>query len=370
MPRRGENIIRRKDGRWEGRYYARICDGKNKRHSVYGHTYSEVKKKLAQKKRESQQLDTFSEMNVAQLMSQWLESKYKVVKHSTYNKYRNLIENHILPRLGHENVGSLNAETIRTYLTAELVGGNCLTKKGVSFSTARDLCVVLKSAMKYGERGIAYPTSLFSAVLHGSCKKTIQTLTLQEQKILEQFLLHDLNEKKLGILLCLHMGLRIGEICALKWNQISIDARTVCIVSTMQRIQNPNRGTPKTWIAVTEPKSKSSIRTIPISDALLPLIQKFAPQNPDCYVLTGSDSRYIEPRNLEYTFQKYLVQCYLPQVHFHTLRHTFATRCMEQNFDIKSLCEILGHSSTKITMDRYVHPTFLQKQLQMNRLTF
>lgn len=370
MPKRGENIVLRKDGRWEGRYFSHMSNGQNKRHSVYGHTYYEVKKKLALKKSEQQQYSTTPEMNVKQLMLQWLESKYGVVKTSSYNKYRNLIENHILPRIGHKKVNSLSTDTIRAYFTAELSEGNCLTKKGISLSTAHDLCVVLKSAMKYGEGTIQHSNHLFSSVLNNSVKRTVQTLTAHDQKTLENFLLSELNEKKLGILLSLHMGLRIGEICALKWDQISLDARTINIVSTMQRIQNPSGMTPKTQIEITEPKSKSSVRTIPISDSLLPLIQKFAPHDPDCYVMTGSACHYIEPRNLEYAFQKYLKQCHLPKIHFHALRHTFATRCIEQNFDIKSLCEILGHSSIKITMDCYVHPTFSQKQLQMNRLIF
>lgn len=124
----------------------------------------------------------------------------------------------------------------------------------------------------------------------------------------------------------------------------------------------------KTKIVIGSPKSDTSIRTIPISDYAAELCREMNPKSPAAFILTGT-SDYMEPRTLQYRMERYTETCGLEGVHFHTLRHTFATRCVEVGFEIKSLSEILGHSNTTITLDRYVHSSMDLKRDNMNKLS-
>ena len=116
------------------------------------------------------------------------------------------------------------------------------------------------------------------------------------------------------------------------------------------------------------PKSNTSTRIIPLTDSLTVLCEQMKPEEPSAYVLTGTES-YMEPRALQYRLKKYTNQCGLDGVHFHTLRHTFATRCVEVGFEIKSLSEILGHANTTITLEKYVHSSLELKRNNMNKLS-
>ena len=177
-----------------------------------------------------------------------------------------------------------------------------------------------------------------------------------------------MDECKFGTLLALLTGMRIGEICALKWESISLEEQIIKIKSTMQRLHDyESLDSGKTKIVISSPKSDTSARIIPLTDYITNLCRKYIAV-PSAYVLTGRSNRFIEPRTLQYKMEKYVKECNLSGVHFHTLRHTFATRCVEVGFEIKSLSEILGHSSPKITLERYVHSSLELKRDNMNKL--
>ena len=162
-------------------------------------------------------------------------------------------------------------------------------------------------------------------------------------------------------------GLRIGELCALEWGDISLESGTIYIHQNIQRIQIKGNGEKKTEVVITTPKSQCSIRTIPMPEFLISILRE-ADIERRGYLLTGS-KKYLEPRSMENHFHKILDEISMRQVNFHTLRHTFATRCIEVGFDIKSLSEILGHANVNITLNRYVHPSFQLKKENMERLS-
>ena len=189
-------------------------------------------------------------------------------------------------------------------------------------------------------------------------------------------------------------GLRVEEICALRWSDISLSHRILCVRQTMQRLKNTeNMGKPghaeisestgktgrtneagsaggrKTKILISVPKSSTSVRVIPLNRELTELCRKWKAPYPAAYVLTGEEKRYMEPRTLQYRMERYAKDCGLEGVHFHTLRHSFATRCVEAGFEMKSLSEILGHSSPRITLERYVHSSLDLKRENMDKLT-
>ena len=169
------------------------------------------------------------------------------------------------------------------------------------------------------------------------------------------------------MLICLYTGIRIGELCALQWDDISLEKKTLHIQKTMLRIQTDDENQ-KTKVVITPPKSSCSVRTIPVQDILVEYLARFE-EGPDAYLLTGSAEKYIEPRTMQNRFKSVLNKCGIHSANFHALRHTFATRCVEAGFDVKSLSEILGHSSVNITLNRYVHPTMEMKRSNMNRLS-
>ena len=198
--------------------------------------------------------------------------------------------------------------------------------------------------------------------------KDMRILSIREQRKLSKYLYEDLSLCNLGILICMYTGLRIGEICALKWQDINLYDKYIYVNKTMGRIQVLGDSKTKTKIVVSPPKSISSIRKIPIPNEILNILTTYK-NNPEAFLLTASDNKYIEPRNMENHFKAVIKKCGIENVTFHTLRHTFATRCVELGFDIKSLSEILGHASVNITLNRYVHPSMKMKEENMNRLS-
>ncbi len=171
-------------------------------------------------------------------------------------------------------------------------------------------------------------------------------------------------------MICLLTGIRIGELCALKWEDISLTEKVLHIHKTLQRIQcDESEGySTRTRIVISTPKSDCSIRSIPIPDCLVDHMKQYY-RGQTGYILTANGKRYIEPRTMQNHYRQVLKECEIQYKNFHTLRHTFATRCVELGFDIKSLSEILGHANVNITMNRYVHPTMELKRQNMNRLS-
>ena len=196
----------------------------------------------------------------------------------------------------------------------------------------------------------------------------MRVLSRCEQGTLSKYLCKKLSPCNLGILLCLYTRLRIGEICALKWGDIFIEEQYLFVHQSMQRIQLNRISGKKTEIVIQSPKSDCSIRRIPIPYEVLQLL--IPVKKPDeAFLLTGSAYSYIEPRCMENQFKSVMKACGISNVNFHTLRHTFATRCVELGFDVKSLSKILGHASVNITLNRYVHPSMELKQENMNLLS-
>ena len=182
-----------------------------------------------------------------------------------------------------------------------------------------------------------------------------------------EYLKQNPNPTSLGILLSLCTGIRLGELCALKWSDFSLEEREFHVNKTMQRLPNPDKfALKKTTVEIGEPKSQSSVRTIPLPEKLMSYLRS-AYCN-DAYILSGYKHYFIEPRTMENRFKVVLKKCGIKDTKFHTLRHTFATRCVEIGFDVKTLSEILGHASVSITLNRYVHPSMRTKHENMNRL--
>ena len=282
------------------------------------------------------------------------------LRESTYVKYESVLRCHILPKLGGCYAPGFSTQIIEAF-KAELL------EEGLSVQSIKNILMVLHAVLCYTAK--QYP-GVFPAVdirYPREAKKEPRVLTHEEQKRFVAYLQENMDECKFGVLLALTTGLRIGEICALKWENLSLQSNTIQISATMQRIKNLS-GDGKTKILIGDPKSDTSVRTIPLSDESVRLCRQKDPHCPAAYILTGTEN-YMEPRKLQRRLRQYTRDCGLEGVHFHTLRHTFATRCMEVGFELKSLSEVLGHAKTSTTLDRYIHSSLDVKRTNMAKLS-
>ena len=373
MSRRGENIYKRKDNRWEGRYYkSELSKDSSRMGYVYGKTYREAKIKLLQAQLANlQELPKETSYTVASMAEQWLMKERLSVKTSTYSKYRSNIDNHILPWLGALQISELTSVTLNSYIQQLQLYGRTDHNGGLSAKYIRDIFTILKGILHYAEQEYNLKPMTKNCRLPAKECAHARVLSITEQQMLEKYLLEDMYEgKKMGMFFCLYTGLRLGEICALRWEDIDLERELLYVRHTIQRIQNPNTDEmPKTRIVMDTPKSRASIRTVPIPHMICQILQEQHPiSNNSAYFLTGSAEHFIEPRNYQYHFNKYMKALCLQGIHLHTLRHTFATRCMEAGVDMKSLSEILGHSGVGITMDCYVHSSIEEKKRQIEKI--
>lgn len=367
MPRKGENIYKRKDGRWEGRYIKGYTDGKARYGAVYARSYRDVKKKLEEAKKnwdEKQNLTRAGTMT--DVGSRWLSDMSGMLKASSLNKYDDLLRCYILPEFGEREFSEITNQNIIDFASTLLTNGG-VKRQGLAPSTVAEVMSTMNSIRVYAlrrEHAVSFSPECVSIKRE---QKEIRVFSLEEQSCLLDYLLENMTPITLGIVLCFFTGIRVGELCALSWDDFSIPEKKMRIHKTMQRIRVDGLEKRKTTVRILEPKSACSIRTIPLPDVIVGLLEEF--YTPGTFFLTCDKERFIEPRTMQNHLKAALSSCDIADANFHAIRHTFATRCIEKGFDVKSLSEILGHASVSITMNRYVHPTMALKSENMNRLS-
>lgn len=353
MSRRGESIYKRKDGRWEARFVKEISvDGKKKYGSVYAKTYSEVKAKQQQHIFNPKIIESKCTLTIETIMIEWLSVIKHSVGYSTFVKYESTVKNHIIYELGKIPVKGITRVNISAF-TDKLIN------KGLAISTINNILIVLGMGLAYTEE--EYNIKCPKVKTLKAQIQEMRVLTKAEEQTLLRYIFNHNDMYCFGVLLSLYTGIRIGELCALKWSDIN-DGK-IYITKTMQRIRDENG---KSTVSISTPKSEKSNRVIPIPNSLLSIIKSY--RKTEGYVIRQENNKYIEPRLMQKKFAQMVTACNIGNVHFHTLRHTFATRCIELGFDIKTLSEILGHSSVSTTLQRYVHSSFEHKQNNMNKI--
>ncbi len=354
----GKNIYLRKDGRFEGRIRDGYKEnGKPKYHSVYGYSREEVSRKMAELQEKPMEK---TGLTVQSLFSEWVQAISARVKESTIANYRMKAEKHLFPAFGELDCSEITVPMVQKFIAEKL-------KNGLSARYVSDIVVLLKSLFKYANRIYQIFNRIADVVMPKKKKPEIQVLNNQEQKKLQAYLVKHPNRTSLGVMISMYTGIRIGELCALKWSDIDFEKRILTVRHTIQRIQVENSAK-KTKLIITEPKSASSKREIPIPECLLEMLKKFR-NSGNFYVLSGS-RKPIESRTMQYRFARILKNVNLPSVHFHSLRHLFASNCVAMGFDVKALSEILGHSSVELTLNRYVHSSMEQKRKYMEKFSF
>ena len=293
----------------------------------------------------------------------WKADKKQYVKKSTYAAYCLLIQSHLLPDLGEKE--DIKEEDVQGLVNRKL-------ESGLSQKTVRDILVVLKMILRYGAKYGLLPSHQIDIIFPTDReKRDLEVLTLAHQRQLMSYVKDHFTFLNLGIYICLSAGLRIGEVCALQWDDMDIASGVIRVNKTIQRIYLVDGEEKNTELIIDKPKTKNSIREVPMTKDLLALVRplKKIVRN-DFYVLTNAATP-TEPRTYRCYFNKLQQQLGLPKMRFHGLRHSFATRCIESKCDYKTVSVLLGHSNISTTLNLYVHPNLEQKKKcidTMNRL--
>ncbi len=360
MPKKGENITKRKDGRYEARFVKERDDtGKITKYGfVYAKSYLEVKKKREEVLKKFEIINSKKSLirkdNIEDSIISWFDSKISI-KDSSYTNYYSIIYSKIIPFFKDKKLKDIRDEDILEFI-------KYLQDKGLGNKRIKDILLVFKQFLKYNGINIKYELPKVS-------QNKIITLTDEEIRKIEKKTKHTNNVKEFAILFTLFSGVRIGELCALKWKDIDLNNKVIHITKTLIRVRNKDISNgQKTKLILDSPKTHNSIRDIPINDALMPYLKKFK-RDDNCYFLTENESFMSTKRYYKF-YLNYLKSLSIKKYKFHILRHTFATHSLLCGVDIKSLSEILGHSSVKITLDLYVHINDSEKLFQINKLTF
>lgn len=292
---------------------------------------------------------TFSK--VAEL---WKADKKQYVKKSTYAAYCLLIQSHLLPEFA--ELVDIKEDTVQGFVNRKLASG-------LSQKTVRDILVVLKMILRFGAKHGLMELHQFDIVFPTERERQdIEVLTITNQRQLMTYVKEHFTFPNLGIYICLNAGLRIGEVCALQWNDIDVAAGVIRVNKTIQRIYLVDGEEKYTELIVDKPKTKNSIREIPMTRDLLALVRPLKKiVRGDFYVLTNA-ANPTEPRTYRSYFNKLQSELGLPKMRFHGLRHSFATRCIESKCDYKTVSVLLGHSNISTTLNLYVHPNMEQKK--------
>lgn len=284
----------------------------------------------------------------------WQADKKQYVKRSTYSAYSLLVNNHLIPAFA--GTYDVTEEMVQSFVFIKL-------EQGLSQKSVKDILIVLKMILRFAvkqgflqhrEIDVKFPTE--------RDRQELEVLTRNSQKQIMEYVQSHFTFMNLGIYICLCAGLRIGEVCALVWDDIDVGNGVINVSKTIQRIYVIEGGEKHTEVIIDTPKSKNSIREIPIARDLLKMIQPFKKVvNGSFYVLTNS-AQPIEPRTYRNYYKRLMTQLDMPKLKFHGLRHSFATRCIESHCDYKTVSVLLGHSNISTTLNLYVHPNMEQKK--------
>ena len=301
-----------------------------------------------------------SKKTIREIAEAWKEYKRPYVKQSTMAAYVLILENHVLPEFGDND--SLHENDVQAFVLKKI-------EHGLSVKSVKDILIVLKMVMKFGvknewmnhyEWDIKFPVN--------SQPKELEVLSVANHKKILDYVQHNFTFMSLGIYISLSTGLRIGEICALKWSDINVADGTITVQRTIERIYMVEGEKKHTQLVINTPKTVNSCREIPISKELLAMVKPMKKVvNADFYVLTNED-KPTEPRTYRNYYNRLMEKLDIPKLKYHGLRHSFATRCIEAGCDYKTVSVLLGHSNISTTLNLYVHPNMEQKKRCINKM--
>ena len=298
--------------------------------------------------------------NIRYIANAWKEYKQHFVKQSSMAAYLLLLNKHILPEFG--DCTELPEHEVQSFVLRKIKGG-------ISAKTVKDILIVLKMIVQYGAKNgwinnyswdIKYPAN--------EQKKELDVMSTDNFKQILAYLQKNFTFQGLGIIITMNTGMRIGEICGLQWGDIDMDTNCISVQRTVERIYVMEGDKKFTKLVINTPKTQNSCRQIPMSKDLLALVKPLMKVvNKSFYVLSNSD-KPIEPRTYRNYYKDLLAQLGIPDLKFHGLRHSFATKCIEAGCDYKTVSVLLGHANISTTLNLYVHPNADQKKRCIDKM--
>jgi integrase len=291
---------------------------------------------------------------IAQVINLWKTDKRLYVKKSSFSAYVLLIENHLLPAFGAKEL--IEEAEVQSFVFKKL-------EQGLSQKTIKDILIVLKMVLKFGAKNKWLEHKSFDIQFPTEREKhNIDVLSRTNQKKIMSYIETHFTFRNVGVYICLSAGIRIGEVCALTWEDIDTDNGVINIRKTIQRIYLIEDGDRKTELILDTPKTKNSIRTIPMSRDLLRMLKPLKKIVNNSFFVLTNDAKPTEPRTYRSYYKNLMRELNMPDLKFHGLRHSFATRCIESKCDYKTVSVLLGHSNITTTLNLYVHPNLEQKK--------
>jgi len=295
-----------------------------------------------------------TQKTISEIINLWKADKKQYVKKSSFSAYMLLIENHLLPAFGDKY--SIEEADVQAFVFQKLADG-------LSQKTIKDILIVLKMVLKFGAKNKLFEYTPFDVQYPTEREKhDIEVLSKTNQKKIMNFVQENFTFRNLGVYICLSTGIRIGEICALTWNDIDAETGIIYVRKTIQRIYIIENGKRHTELLLDTPKTKNSIRDIPMTKDLLKMLKPLKKVLNNTFFVLTNDAKPTEPRTYRNYYKKMMEDLKIPELKFHGLRHSFATRCIESNCDYKTVSVILGHSNISTTLNLYVHPNLEQKK--------
>lgn len=288
----------------------------------------------------------------------WKENRRSIVKHSTYCTYALILKTHLMPVFA--DAVSISETEVQQFALSKLEAG--LSKK-----TVHDIIAVLKSVGRFGaKRGLFEMPAWDIEYPSDTAPHILPVLTLTDHRKLLNAISSSPTTQNIGIMIALCCGLRIGEVCALKWKDVDMVRRIITVAGTTGRIYNCERMSTEHYVST--PKTRKSNREIPISPLLFKALNAVKKRQGIELFVVGKGAKAKEPRTYRETFSRTIKRLGIPPIVFHGLRHTFATRCIESGCDYKTVSVILGHSNVATTLNLYVHPNLDQKKRCISRM--
>ena len=304
-------------------------------------------------------------MKYGEWLTEWLNSYIRIsAKHRTIERYSEIINNHLIPSVGDIELQELTPIILQKYISELLKCGNKRTGAGLSSSAVNSIITVIQNSL-HTAYNLRYINDMVGDKLKRPkvVERQIECFSVAEQKQIEQAVKKKKKPYMLGVLICLYTGLRIGELLALEWSDIDFSNGTLMVDKTCHYGVNLNGQFGR---IVDTPKTKTSIRLIPLPKQLIPLMKEHK-KIPSKLVIS-KNGEGISNRTYQRNFESLLKSLNLKHRGFHALRHTFATRALECGIDVKTLSELLGHKSPAVTLKKYAHTFLIHKKEMMNRL--
>lgn len=297
-------------------------------------------------------------MKFKEVAQEWLEVVHvKEVKNATYIRYKGIVLQRLNPRFGEMEIDKITKREIQLFVSELTDSISERTHNQLSASSVRIVVAVLKLIFNY-----AYDYEITNSVPTQRIKQPkpyrqdkYKVFTRDEQIELEKLVRETNDDSNYGIILALYTGMRLGEVCALNWDDIDFDEGLLNVTKTYSILRSKNDDGQLWYYELIPPKTQTSTRVIPLPPYILEDLKAMKERSVTPFIFNEGGIKRMHPKTLRWRLVNLLERNEKRVLSFHALRHTFATRAVEEGMDIKTLAAVLGHANASTTLNIYSH---------------